>query len=119
MLRVRNCACLLAGILCVSLGFARAEDDPRLRMEIDKGLAERLSRESQAREVCKVAICDAARSKDTQSGNISCKVVKTWPAIDLKEKILKGKLDWPWGNAQCEASLSLAKDLIIAAMAQP
>src|SRR5262249_20972526 len=119
MLRVRNCAYLLAGMLCFTLGFAGAEDDPRLRTDIDKALAERLYRESLARQGCKTAICDAARSKEAQAGNIECKVVKTWPAIDLKEKILKGKLDWPWGNAQCEANLSLAKDLIIAAMAQP
>src|SRR5262249_14633537 len=119
MSRVRTLACLLAGILCVSLGLAWAEDDPRLRTDIDKALAERLYRESQARQGCKVAICDAARSKEAQAGNIACKVVKTWPAIDLKEKVLKGKLDWPWGNAQCEANLSLSKDLIIAAMAQP
>ena len=31
----------------------------------------------------------------------------------------RGKLDWPWGNAQCEANLNLARDLIIAAMRQP
>ena len=54
MLRVRGCAYLLAGILCVSLGFVRAEDDPRLRTDIDKELAERLYRESQARQGCKV-----------------------------------------------------------------
>src|SRR5262252_4757920 len=119
MLRVRNCAYLLAGMLCFTLGFAGAEDDPRLRTDIDKALAERLYRESLARQGCKTAICDAARSKEAQAGNIECKVVKTWPAIDLKEKILKGKLDWPWGNAQCEANLSLARDLIIAAMAEP
>src|SRR5262249_46583865 len=68
MLRVRNCASLLAGILCVSLGFARGEDDPRLRTDIDKALAERLYKESLARQGCKAAICDAARSKEAQSG---------------------------------------------------
>src|SRR5262245_24208433 len=119
MLRVSICTFVLAGVVCVCLGLARAEDDPRLRTDIDKELAERLYRESQARQGCKVAICDAARRKEPQGGNIACSVVKTWPAIDLKEKILKGKLDWPWGNAQCEANLNLARDLIIAAMLQP
>jgi len=119
VVRVSICTFVLAGVVCVCLGLARAEDDPRLRTDIDKELAERLYRESQARQGCKVEICDAARRKELQGGNIACRVVKTWPAIDLKEKILKGKLDWPWGNAQCEANLNLARDLIIAAMRQP
>jgi len=119
MLPFRICTSLLIAVVCLSLGFVRAEDDPRSRTDIDKELAERLYRESQARQGCKVEICETARKKETEGGNIACKVVKTWPAIDLKEKILKGKLDWPWGNAQCEANLSLARELIIAAMAQP
>src|SRR5262249_23739624 len=119
VLPFRICTSLLIAVVCLSLGFVRAEDDPRSRTDIDKELAERLYRESQARQGCKVEICETARKKETEGGNIACKVVKTWPAIDLKEKILKGKLDWPWGNAQCEANLSLARELIIAAMAQP
>jgi hypothetical protein len=119
MLRVRICISVLVAVACVCLGVVRAEDDPRLRTDIDKELAERLYRESLARQGCKTAICDAARKKDAEGGNIACKVLKTWPAVDLKEKILKGKLDWPWGNAQCEASFSVSRDVIIAAMVQP
>jgi hypothetical protein len=119
MPKFRVCASLLAGLLCASAIAARAEDDPRLRTDIDKELALRLYRESQARQACKAKICEIARKKEPQAENIACKVLKTWPAIDLKEKILKGKLDWPWGDAQCEANLTLSRDLIIAAMAGP
>lgn len=96
-----------------------AEDDPRARTDIDKELAQQLYRELQARLACKVKICEVARDKAPQGGDVACKVLKTWPAIDLKEKILKDKLDWPWGNAQCEASLALDRALIVSAMSQP
>jgi hypothetical protein len=97
----------------------RAEEDPRARTDIDKALAEQLYRESEARQACKAKICEIARTKSAQGDNVACKVLKTWPAIDLQEKILKGKLDWPWGNAQCEANLTLDRALIVAAMSQP
>jgi hypothetical protein len=105
-------------MLAFSSAALRAEEDPRARTDIDKALAEQLYRESEARQACKAKICEIAR-KSAQGDNVACKVLKTWPAIDLQEKILKGKLDWPWGNAQCEANLTLDRALIVAAMSQP
>jgi len=96
-----------------------AEEDPRTRTDIDKALAEQLYRESEARQACKTKICNIARTKSAQGDNVACKVLKTWPAIDLKEKILKDKLEWPWGNAQCETTLALDRALIVAAMSEP
>jgi hypothetical protein len=106
-------------MLAFSSAALRAEEDPRTRTDIDKTLAEQLYRESEARQACKAKICEIARTKSAQGDNVACKVLKTWPAIDLQEKILKGKLDWPWGNAQCEANLILDRALIAAAMSQP
>jgi hypothetical protein len=91
-----------------------AEDDLRKRTDIDKDLAEQLYNEQQARRGCRVSICEA-RGKAVQGDNITCKVLKTWPDVDLKNKILKGTLDWPFGHAQCEASISLDRKLIAAA----
>jgi hypothetical protein len=96
-----------------------AEDDPRKRTDIDKDLAEQLYNEQQARRGCKVSICETARAKAAQGDKIACKVLKTWPDIDLKNKILKGTLDWPFGHAQCEANISLDRKLIVAAAAEP
>jgi hypothetical protein len=93
----------------------RAQDDPRKRMDIDKDLAEQLYREQQARRGCKVSICEAARSKAAQGENIACKVVKTWPEIDLKTKVLKGAMQWPFGNAQCEAAIAIDRKMLVAA----
>ena len=111
-------AAIVALVVSLSVG-ARAEDDPRTRTDIDSELAQQLYRESQARQACKAKICEIARSKTAQGDNVACKVLKTWPAVDLKERILKDKLDWPWGNAQCEASLVLDRSLLIAAVSQP
>jgi hypothetical protein len=95
-----------------------ADDDPRKRTDIDKDFAEQLYQEQQARRGCKIAICEAARSKAAQGDNIACKVLKTWPDIDLKGKILKGTLDWPFGHAQCEANISIDRKLLMAAASE-
>src|SRR6476619_4900056 len=119
MPQFRVCTSVVSTALCICARTARAEDDPRQRTDIDKELAQRLYRESLARQACKATICQIARKKEPSGENVACRVLKTWPAIDLKEKILKGKPDGPWGDAQCEANLALPRDLIIAAMAQP
>jgi hypothetical protein len=95
-----------------------AEDDPRKRTDIDKEFAEQLFKEQVARRGCKISICDAARSKVAQGDNIACKVLKTWPDIDLKSKVLKGAMEWPFGHAQCEANISLDRKLIVAAASE-
>jgi hypothetical protein len=96
---------------------ATADDDPRKRTDIDKDLAEQLYREQEARRGCKVSICTAARTK-AAGDNLACKVVKTWPEVDLTTKILKGAMTWPFGNAQCEASINIDRKLVIAAMSE-
>ena len=93
--------------------------DPRTRTDIDKELAEQLFREQEARRGCKISICEIARSKSAQGDNIACKVLKTWPEIDLKTKILKGAIDWPWGHAQCEAAIAIDRKLIVASASEP
>jgi hypothetical protein len=106
----------------MGLQYAGAQDDPndpRKRTDIDKALGEQLYQEQQARRGCKVAICEAAQTKAAQGPNLACKVVKTWPEIDLKNRILKGAMEWPFGNAQCEASVAIDRKLIVAAMSQP
>jgi hypothetical protein len=112
----RRALALLLSLACGSA--AGAEEDARLRTDIDRELAQQLWHESQARQACKEKICEIARSKAPAGEDVACAVVKTWPAVDLKEKILRGKLDWPFGNAQCATRLLLARSLIVAAMSQ-
>ena len=53
-----------------------------------------------ARRGCKVSLCESARSKEVQGESFSCMVLKTWPDVDLKTKVLKSAMDWPFGHAQ-------------------
>jgi hypothetical protein len=87
-----------------------AQDKPVA--EIPPALVERLIAESKAREACKRSICEVVRAKKAASGPFACKVLKTWPAQDLSEKIFKGKMDWKWGHAQCEADVSIDSALL-------
>jgi hypothetical protein len=117
---IRFAAFTGAAFALVFLGLHRvgAEDDPRKRTDIDKGFAEQLYKEQQARRGCKISICEAARSKAAKGDNIACKVLKTWPDIDLKSKVLRGAMDWPFGHAQCEASISIDRKMLVAAASE-
>jgi hypothetical protein len=108
-----------AVLLLLGLQPVRADDDPRTRTDIDKALAEQLYKEQVARRGCKISICEAARSKTAEGASPACKVVKTWPDIDLSGKILKGAMEWPFGHAQCEANIALDRKLIIGAVSEP
>jgi hypothetical protein len=115
------CSMLRCFVVCLIVGHpfaASAQDKPTLRTDVPPALAERLFKEGEAREACKKSICDAARSKKAEGDPLSCKVVKTWPAQDLKDKILKGKMDWKWGHAQCEAEVKLDRSLVAKVMSE-
>jgi hypothetical protein len=90
---------------------------PSVAQEVDKALEARMEKEKADRKGCKVAICDAARNKKADGPDIACTVVKTWAATDLKDGILKGKLDWPWGHAQCTADIKIERKMLAQALA--
>ncbi len=98
---------------------AASAENKTPRTDLPPALAERLVKEGQAREACKKLICEAARSKKAEGDPLSCKVLKTWPAQDLKDKILKGKMEWKWGHAQCEAEVKLDRSLVAKVMSEP
>jgi hypothetical protein len=80
-----------------------------LAQAVDQALEQRIAKEKEDRRDCKIKICDAALNKKADGEDIACKVVKTWTVADLKEKILKDRIDWPFGNAQCAAEVKLAR----------
>jgi hypothetical protein len=90
---------------------------PAVAQEVDKALEARMDKEKAARVGCKIAICDAARNKKADGPDIACTVVKTWAANDLRDSILKGKLDWPWGHAQCTADIKIERKMLAQALA--
>ena len=88
--------------LSVSAGEARAQT-------VDEALEQRIAKEKDDRRDCKIKICDAALNKKADGEDIACKVVKTWTVAELKEKILKGRIEWPLGHAQCTTEVKLAR----------
>lgn len=103
----RLLASILASVAGLALGISAVN-----AQEIDAALQKRIEDEKAARRGCKISICDAARNKKAEGADIACDVVKTWPAGDLKDKMLKGKFDWPWGHAQCKARLNLDRKVL-------
>ena len=77
---------------------AVAQEKKGPRTDLPPALAERLVKEGDAREACKKLICEAARSKKAEGDPLSCKVVKTWPAKDLKDKISQRKTGVEMGS---------------------
>jgi hypothetical protein len=80
--------------------------------QLDEALKARMKAEKDARRDCKVLICDIAHNKKADGDDVACSVVKTWTKTELKEKILKGRLDWPWSHAQCKADIKLPRKLL-------
>ena len=99
----------IATVTTLSSTSAPAQDaDPVLKERMDKEKADRHS--------CKVAICDIARNRKGDGSDVACTVVKTWTTAELKEGILKGRLDWPWGHAQCKADIKLERKMLAKAL---
>lgn len=106
-------------VFVAASGIAVAQDKPAPAIELPPALAERIAKEGQQRMACKKSICEAARSKTADGDALACKVVKTWPAQELKAKILKGSMDWSWGHAQCEAEIKIDRATVVKAKSEP
>lgn len=91
--------------ILVPTSFALAQD-------LSTELIERIAKEKADRRACKIAICAAAHLKKAEGNDIACSVVRTWTTQELKDQILKGRLDWPWGHAQCRADIRLERKLL-------
>jgi hypothetical protein len=100
---------VIAAAVAISAAGAAAQ-------EADQALMERMAKERADRHSCKVAICDIARNRKADGPDVSCSVVKTWTAAELKDQVLKGRLDWPWGHAQCKADVRLERKMLAKAL---
>ncbi len=80
-----------------------------------------MDKERAARKACKQAICRLLlqrKSADgSATGTLTCDVVKTWLKSTIERKILRGKLSWPWENAQCKTRLRLDRAALASARA--
>ena len=73
--------------------------------------------ERQARKACKIEICRAFRNPgETASGDIACKIPKSWRKSQLDKMVSKAKVSWPWGPVLCLAEISVARADLASAM---
>jgi hypothetical protein len=94
---------LVAGVLLLPLSASA-----QAPAAIDEALAKRVAAEKEARRACKVEICKAFATPKADGGPITCSVTKTWLQSEIQQSILRDKLSWPWGHAQCTAKIDLS-----------
>jgi hypothetical protein len=108
MLAVRR----LASSLFIAVVTASALSTTVTAEEVDKTLLERIAKEKEDRKACKKLICDIAQKHLPDGADVACSVVKTWLPDDLKKNVLMGRLDWPYGAAQCKADIKMPRKML-------
>lgn len=74
--------------------------------------------EREARKECKVRICAAFHNRNTDGGDISCSVLKSWRKEQLSKMVEKAKVSWPWGRVKCTADVRLKREALIKSMTE-
>lgn len=105
--------------LLSSVGSASAEDKAEPQKPIDPQLEARMNAEKEARKQCKTDICQIFSSRSASGAPISCDVTKTFLGDDISQKILGGKISWPWGNAQCTTHVNIDRALLAKLVSEP
>lgn len=113
-LRTLN-ARLVTSLALATLAVAAVATDARAD-DVDKALAERLAKEKEDRKACKKQICETGQKHVADGPDIACTVVKTWLPDELKNGVLKGTLDWPFGAAQCKADIKMSRKMLAEAL---
>jgi hypothetical protein len=73
--------------------------------------------EKEARKTCKIAICQAFHSKQSEGADVACNVVKSWRKEQLGKLVGKLKVSWPYGAVRCTTAVTLKRTEIVEAMA--
>lgn len=111
----------LAWAIAVFLGAgaAVAESEPPAATPPDPQLETQLAAEKNARKQCKTDICKAFATRSADGGAIACDITKTFLGADISQKILSGKIAWPWGNAQCATRVELDRAALVKLVSEP
>jgi len=106
----KGCAALAATAACAVFlllsGAATAQT-----AAVSPELQARMAKEKEDRKSCKIEICKAFATP-SEGAPIGCAVTKTWLAVEIQAGYLRDKLSWPWGHAQCSASIELDRKAI-------
>jgi len=71
-----------------------------------------------AREACKIEICDIIETREQQGPDIACDIGWTWRGEEIVDAV-GGRVDWTWGQAECETELRLERASLAEAMIAP
>jgi len=74
--------------------------------------------QKQAREACKIEICDIVETREAQGPDITCDIGWTWRAEEIVDA-LGGRVDWVWGKAACQSTVRLERAPLANAMSAP
>lgn len=118
---LKSLAIGLAGgvALCLAADLAAAAEEAAPSPALPPELEARLAAEKEARKQCKVDICQAFATRAAEGAPLACDVTKTFLAHDISQKILSGRIGWPWGNAQCTTRIELDRAAIVRLVSEP
>jgi len=74
--------------------------------------------QKQAREACKIDICDILATKEELGPDIACDIAWTWQEGEIVDA-LDDDIDWPWGKLVCQSTLTLKRASLAKAMREP
>ena len=114
---MRRAMTVIAAAVFLGLGPTLAEDlGPQVTSK-RKPTPEQLA-QKQAREACKIEICDILETREPQGPDVACDIGWTWRGDEIVDA-LGGRIDWTWGKAACQAELRLERAALAKAMSAP
>jgi hypothetical protein len=105
-------------VACAALPPA-AEAQKRHSLPAGAPETEEERQEREARRACAVQVCSTLHQRRPETGQVTCRLRKTWRKEVLTAVMARGKLPWPWGKAHCVGELTLDRATLIKAMQEP
>jgi hypothetical protein len=113
---------LLAAAIFLGLGgpalAAGDKPDPGTQVTSKRVPTPEEKAEKEARQACKIEICDILATGEEQGPSVACDIGWTWRAEEIVDA-LGGRIDWPWGKAVCQSKLKLERVPLVKAMSDP
>jgi hypothetical protein len=75
--------------------------------------------EKELLKACEEKLCTAFNKPADASGQLACKISKTWQKSTIEDGIRQKNISWSFGDARCDLNVDLSNDEIKAAMSNP
>lgn len=110
-------ACAVAAAPSAAQDKAAEKPAEGARLKLEDLTPEEL-KEREARKECKVRICAAFHNRQSDAGDVTCNVLKTWRKEQLSKMVERAKVSWPWGAVKCVADIRLRRGDLAKAMTE-